>query len=279
MVRGLSRLVALGALVFVVVACGGKTRTEIRFTTLPGEGTKTDDSGLRVEAPKTRGRVGGYAFAQVGLGPDARLFGPYPVKPGKPLSLNDIPPGQYDRLAVYYLPELPAREVSSALTVQAETDEAFREALALQTRTEGLFRDGAAYALFGPLDFKPGERKILQATLIPLTSRVYAADVEAFLPCLDTAGEVRREFVRLEPGAHTSVFLNCSRFDGKGMTYVGTVSLYDAAGNRLDSMTIHKDVSDDTPFSALFPLQPGATHYLYLEYVAEGGRILDLSYF
>lgn len=279
MMRGWCPRVALAALVLIVAACGGKTRAEIRFTTLPGEGTKTDDSGLRVEAPKTRGRVGGYVFAQAGLGADAQLVGPYSVKPGKPLSINDIPPGRYDRLVVYYLPELPASEGANALPVQAESDDAFREALAQRSVTEGLFRDGAAYALFGPIEFKHGERKILQATLVPVTSRVYPADVDASLPCPDTAGKVRREFVRLEPGAHTSVFLNCSLFDGKGITYVGTVSLYDAVGNRLDSMTIHKDVSDDTPFSALFPLQPGVTHYLYLEYEAVGGRILDLSYF
>ncbi len=261
------------AILFVLTSCAfGKPKTEVRFTMLPGEIPSVTPSGFDSTAPAPLAPAGGFVYIQTGFGLDALVLGPYPVKPGKPLICTDIPAGTYPRIALFYSPEPVA-----FVPVIASDDRDFWNKVNMSEFATGIFHDGGAAVLFGDLQIKG--LKVLQATFIPISRLLFDAADPVAPAAADTAGLLRKQFIRIQGGTFTSIYVMLSLFNDEGITYAGTLSLYDVGGVLVDTKALNRPITADLPASVLFNLQPGIPYFLYLEYRAKGNRKLDLSYF
>ena len=260
---------------FFLTSCAPeKTRLEIRFSSLFGETPSRTPSGFDSNAPAPAVPATGFVYIQTSYDSSAAILGPYQVKPGDSLVCSDLPPGQYNRLVLYYSPEpvfLPP--------VNASDDRDFWSRMNTSAIASGTFKDSGAASLFGDIAIGGKGRKIIQATLIPFTNLVFKADSPEVPVSAETAGRIRKQFIRIEGGASESLYVMLSMYNGEGITYAGTLSLYNVAGGLLDSKALNTPITEDLPSSVLFALPPGAPAYLYIEYSAKGNRPFGLSFF
>lgn len=260
---------------FAFTGCSPKL--EVRFSSLPGQVPQFSKGGFENKVPAPVTPAGGFVYIQTGLDEKASVLGPYAVTPGSALIVPDFPKGEYKRLVLLYTPSVPS---PTGLPLTAESDAEFWEKAAAAGFAGELYQDSAAAALFGDIKMKPGRKTILQASLVPLTSMVFNVETQESPLFSDTAGAVCKRFIKLETGTAASVYATLSTFDGEGLVYAGTISLYAADGTLVDTKNFNKHIDEDLPEAVLFSFhgQKGP-FYLYLEYIATGSRRIPLVFY
>lgn len=265
------------ALSLAFFSCSSDGGLELSFSTIPGEGPPKSDSGLEIVTTEPVVPAGGVLYVHTG----DSVLGPYKVQPRVPLHIKDFPIGSFERLALYYLPEPidPSRGTTVDLPSPSSSFDELYQAVSSPRVCRDLFADAGAVAQLEGVTVSRGKKAHHSVTLQPLSATVYSADTEVSPPCPDSNGKVVKRFVRLDPRGAESVYVMISSFDGAGIFYAGTFSLYAADGTRLDTATFNREISEDTPMSALFYFPQGETFYLYAEYISRGNRVLPLFYY
>lgn len=280
--RALAALVSISS-VLLAASCGREAGIEFRFASLPGEVPALNDAGFDNKVPAPAVPAGGVVYIHTGDALDGTtgpILGPYAVTPGSPLTISDFPAGAYERLALYYLPAaIPESKGASGLPAPPADPAEFWKATAAPEIAGGLLGDGGAVALFADITVKKGKKLLLETALIPLSSKVFSASSEEVLICPDSGGSVVKQFIRLDSEGAKSIYIMLSNFDGEGIMYAGTISLYGTNGARLETKTFNKEIASDSPESLLFNLPEGQSSWLYIEYVSSGNRGFPFFYF
>ncbi len=271
-------LAAFASLAFVLLAgsCGREAGIEIRFNSLPGEVPALNDAGFDNKVPPPAVPAGGVVYIHTGKD----VLGPYAVTPGSPLRIREFPAGAYERLALYYLPAaIPDSPGPGSLPAPLADPAEFWNATAAPEVAGSLLGDSGAVALFADIEVKRGRKLVLEAVLIPLSSKVFSAASDDILICPDSGGAVRKHFIKLDSAGAQSLYIMLSNLDGEGIVYAGTISLYGANGARLETKTFNKEIGTDTPESILFNLPSTGDSWLYFEYKSVGNRGFPFFYF
>lgn len=262
-----------------LVSCRNGGETIVQFVSVPGEIPLYNEAGFDNRVPESRVPSGGYIYT-VGTskGETVRLE-PLALVPGTDLVLSGLRSGLYEYLALYYSPELLAPEAAWRLPLPGTVPEEFWLVAGADPVAEELLDNSGAVALFQDLSVRWIRKKKIEAALVPLSSEIFQGPAGNPPRCPDTNGEVRKQFVRLEPNGAGRIYVMLSNFDGEGIVYAGTVSLYSTSGAKLESKTFNRDIPPDNPESVMFTLPFDDVSYLYLEYAAKGSRALPLYYF
>ncbi len=268
----------------LVSGCSFKATTDVSFAFMPGEIPAFTAAGFDNKAPLPLSPAGGFvylrALTEVRGQANAELtLGPFLVSPGVPFVPEGLGPGTYRYVALYYAPEALDPALVSGLPLPGDDRAAFWAFVAEPAVSRDILKDSGAVALFGDLKIKRFRANHLEAALIPLTSERFAASDGLQPQCPDTGGAVRKRFIRLEPAAASSLYVMLTNFDGAGITYAGTVSLYSASGGCIETKNLNRLITPDTPESLLFTMPGDELLYLYVEYVAAGNRPLGLFFF
>lgn len=260
-----------------LVSCGSKTI--VSFVSVPGEIPLYNEAGFDNRVPESRVPPGGYIYV-VGTrkGETVRLE-PLALVPGTELVLSGLPSGLYDYLALYYSPKLLHPDAAGSLPLPGAVTEEFWLVAGAETVAKEILGNSGAVALFQDLSVRWIRKKKVKAALVPLSTEIFRGPAGDPPRCPDTNGEVRKQFVRLEPNGAGRIYVMLSNFDGEGIVYAGTVSLYSSSGAKLETKTFNRDIPADGPESVMFTLPFDDVSYLYLEYAAQGNRALPLFYF
>jgi hypothetical protein len=287
--RGTLRTIALAASLATslvaatfLASCTLSTTADVSFAFMPGEIPAYTAAGFDNNAPAPRSPAGGFVYARlVRSGGDGspETLGPFAVSPGVPFVPEGLSAGKYSSLVLYYSPEPLAEESVRALPALQGPVADFWRAVADPAVSKGILNDSGAVAVYADLKIKRFRKNHLEAALIPLSSALFSA-VDGVQPaCPDSGGKIVKRFIRLAPGQSQSLYVMLTNFDGMGMTYVGTVSLYSAAGGCVDTKNLNRPITPDAPESILFTMTGEETLYLYVEYEALGDRPLGLFFF
>ncbi|HNY16152.1 MAG TPA: hypothetical protein PK542_06260 [Treponemataceae bacterium] len=302
-----ARVTALRALLVGIALCGAalfascSSKLVVHFASLPGDVPVIAKNGFENHVPAPAEPAGGVVYIQTGLSADSAVFGPYPVEPGKDLVIKGFPAKKYDNLALFYAPKpLPSPEGDSSdgtpakangtpsrvqsikvtgLPISAESPGAFWERTASSEVALGVFQDSGAVALFGKTTVHLFRKTVLGARLIPLSSTVFSALDGALPPSPDTAGKVRKQFIKIDGRNSKSLYVMLSNYQGKGVVYAGTVCLYGCDGSILDTKTFNHHIPEDLPESVLFKLPDACDSWLYVEYISAGDTKLPLFFY
>lgn len=302
-----ARVKAVRALLVGVALCGValfascSSKLVIRFASLPGDVPVIAKNGFENHVPAPAEPAGGVVYIQTGLSADAAVFGPFAVEPGKDLVIRGFPAKKYDNLALFYAPKpLPSPEEDASsvapakkgekpgrvlprtvtgLPISAESPGAFWDRTASPEVALGVFQDAGAVALFGKTTVHLFRKTVLGARLIPLSSTVFSAVDGALPPSPDTAGKVRKQFIKIDGRNSKSIYVMLSNYQGKGVVYAGTVCLYGCDGSVLDTKTFNHHIPEDLPESVLFKLPEAGDSWLYVEYISAGDTKLPLFFY
>ncbi|HHU36769.1 MAG TPA: hypothetical protein GXZ47_06025 [Treponema sp.] len=261
------------------VSCGTETEVLVHFVSIPGEVSQYNEAGFDNTVPESRCVAGGFVYAIASRKGETLRKGPFPLTPGEEFILFGLPRGTYDAVLLYYSPERLSQDAVDQLPLPSDSFEAFWDLVASPEVAEVLLNNSGAVAVFKDLKVKWPRKTTVGASLIPLSSNKFIGPEGAPPRCVDTAGAIRREFIRLEPNGAQSLYVMISNFDGDGIVYAGTVALFSAAGEKLETHTYNCDISPNGAESLLFTLPFDEVSYLYLEYAAQGDRALPLFYF
>ena len=262
-----------------LVSCAGKSGVPVHFVSIPGEISRYNDAGFDNRVPESRVQAGGYIYA-VGSrkGKTIRLE-PLPLVPGEEFRVSGLQSGTYTMLALYYSPELLDETAADQLPLPGESPDEFWSLVSSSDVAETLLANSGAVALFKDFPVRWIRKPLVEAALVPLSSERFEGPDGAPPRCPATNGLVKKQFFRLEPNGAERIYVMLSNFDGAGIVYAGTVSLYSASGAKLETKTFNRDIPADGPESVMFTLPLDSVSYLYLEYAAEGDRALPLFYF
>ncbi len=275
---------ALFAILSSAFGCSLDTTTDVRFAFMPGEVPAFNSAGFDNKAPAPLSPPGGVVYLRALKitrgGTDGELsLGPFPVAPGLPFVPEGLEPGNYRYVALYYAPAAIDPAVVANLPLPGEDRAAFWDTAAAPAVSRDILDDSGAVALFADLKIRRFRPNHLEAALVPLTSERFAAADGVQPPCPDTGGAVRKRFIRLDPSSAGSLYVMLTNFDGAGITYAGTVSLYTASGGCVETKNLNRPITPDSPESILFTMTGDESLYLYVEYVAAGNRPLGLFFF
>lgn len=291
--RALAAVIAVFG--FTFVSCTSKV--VVRFGALPGDIPKYANSGFENHVPEPIEPAGGFVYLQTGIDGDPSVFGPFAVTPGADLVIKGLPSGKYEHLALFYSPvplavadaQEPAGDSRkkdvlspvriSGLPVVAANPAEFWDVTGSAPVAGALFRDSGAVALFGKTKIRAIRKTVLGARLIPLSSTAFLSSGGTLPPCPDTAGRVYKRFVKLDSGNAKKVYVMLSNYQGKGITYVGTVSLYGCDGSILETKNFNHRIPEDLPDAVLFNMPENGASWLYVEYIASGDSSLNLFYY
>lgn len=260
-----------------LVSCGSDTI--VRFVSVPGEIPQYNDAGFDNRVPESRVPSGGYIYVVGTTKGETIRLEPLPLAPGKDFVLSGLQAGRYDFLALYYSPALLSGEAAARLPLPGLVPEEFWILAGSDPVARDLLANSGAVALFQDLSVRRIRKKRVEAALVPLSTDLFEGPVGTPPRCPDTKGEIRKKFVRLVPKGANRIYVMLSNFDGEGIVYAGTVSLYSASGAKLESKTFNRDIPADGPESVIFTLPFDDVSYLYLEYASQGERALPLYYF
>lgn len=285
----------------IVLLASCTTKVVVRFPALPGFVPTYTKSGFENHVPEPAEPAGGVVYIQTGLSPDAAVYGPFPVVPGKDLVVTGLPSGTYERLALYYAPVPLATADSSpvggdktgdggkkarlrpvkvtGLPVVASSDGEFWDKTAANGISRGIFGDMGAVALFAKTKVRVIGKTVLGAQLIPLSATVVSPSVNDLPVFGDSAGKVQKRFVKIDRGNASSVYIMLTNMEDRGFVYAGTVSLYGSDGSILDSKTFNKRIPEDLPEALLFKLPETGAAWLYIESITAGDTKLPLFFY
>ncbi len=275
---------AVCALAATLSGCALKPTTDVGFAFMPGEIPAFNAAGFDNNAPAPLSPPGGVVYVRAiravrGRGAVETTLGPFAVTPGQTFVPEGLQPGLYRYLALYYAPEALDPSAVSRLPLPGENRAAFWEEASAPAVSRDILNDSGAVALFADLKVRRFRANHLEAALVPLTSELFAARDGTQPACPDTGGAVRKRFIMLEPGTTGSLYVMLTNFDGAGITYAGTVSLYTASGGCVETKNLNRPITPDSPESLLFTMTGDERLYLYVEYVAAGNRPLGLFFF
>jgi len=260
-------------------SCAGKSETHVRFVSIPGEIPLRNEAGFDNLVPESKAPSGGFMYVIASRKGEVLRMEPLPVVPGEEFVLIGLPRGKYESLALYYSPVLLDTSHVKDLSLPGESIEEFWADVSSSRIAEEILANSGAVAVFRDLSVKWIGKTVVEAALIPLSATVFEGPAGSPPRCPATNGEVRKQFVRLEPNGAGQLYVMLSNFDGEGIVYAGTVSLYSASGFKHETKTFNREIPADAPESVLFALPLDEVSYLYIEYAAEGDRALPLFYF
>ncbi len=294
---GVSRALTVAAVLSAVFFVSCTTKVVVRFDALPGDVPRYSNSGFENHVPEPIEPAGGFVYLQSGIDGDASVYGPFAVVPGKELEIIGLPAGKYEHLAFFYTPvplavsgEPEAASGSrkkgglkpiraEGLPVVAANPAEFWDRTASPPIAGDLFGDSGAVALFGKTKIRRLGKRVFGARLIPLSATVFSPSVGALPPCSDSAGRVQKKFVKIDAGGAKKIYVMLSNYQGRGITYAGTVSLYGGDGSILETKNFNHHIPEDLPDAVLFNLPETGASWLYVEYIAAGESSLNLFYY
>lgn len=297
---GISRaLTVLAAALCAASFTSCSSRVVVRFSSLPGLVPAIAKSGFENHVPAPAEPAGGVVYVQTGTSDNSPVYGPFPVEPGKDLVVQGIPFGSYDHIALFYVPSPLAQSDATAdagtkggvkktvvrpvhvagLPVVAGNDGEFWEKTASPEISGDVFHDTGAVALFGKTKLHFYHKTVLGARLIPLSATVFSSVDAVLPPCPDSAGKVRKQFIKIDGGTSKSLYVMLSNYQEKGIVYAGTIALYGGDGTLLDTKTFNRHLPEDLPESVLFKLPESGTAWLYAEYIAAGDTKIPLFFY
>jgi hypothetical protein len=294
---GVSRALTVAAALSAVFFVSCTTKVVVRFDALPGDVPRYANSGFENHVPEPIEPAGGFVYLQTGIDGDVSVFGPFAVTPGKDLEITGLPAGKYEHLAFFYtpVPLVPSGEPEAAnesrkkgglkpirvagLPIEAANPAAFWDLTASAPVAGDLFGDSGAVALFGKTKIRPFGKRVFGARLIPLSATAFSPTVGALPTCSDSAGRVQKKFVKLDSGGAKKIYVMLSNYQGRGITYVGTVSLYGGDGSILETKNFNHHIPEDLPDAVLFNLPENGAAWLYVEYIAAGESSMNLFYY
>ncbi len=292
-------LTVLAAALCVASFTSCSSKVVVRFSSLPGLIPAIAKSGFENHVPSPAEPAGGVVYVQTGLADTSPVYGPFPVEPGKDLVVQGLPYGTYDHLALFYAPAPLAQAEDAAaagskggerrntlrtvnvsgLPVVAGNDGEFWEKTASPEVAGDIFHDTGAVALFGKTKIRFFGKRVLGARLIPLSATVFSSVDASLPPCPDSAGKVRKQFIKIDGGTSQSLYVMLSNYQDKGIVYAGTIALYGGDGSILDTKTFNRHLPEDLPESVLFKLPESGTAWLYAEYIAAGDTKIPLFFY
>lgn len=297
---GFSRaLTVLAAALCAASFTSCSSKIVVRFSSLPGLVPAIAKSGFENHVPSPVEPAGGFVYVQTGLADTSPVYGPFPVEPGKDLVVQGLPSGAYDHIALFYAPAPLAQADDSAgaeakgsdkkntvqtvhvagLPVVAGNEGEFWEKTASVEVAGDVFHDTGAVALFGKTKIHFFGKSVLGARLIPLSATVFSSVDAVLPPCPDSAGKVRKQFIKIDGGTSQSLYVMLSNYQDKGIVYAGTIALYGGDGSLLDTKTFNRHLPEDLPESVLFKLPESGTAWLYAEYIAVGDTKIPLFFY
>lgn len=262
-----------------IVSCGLVSDPQVAFVSIPGEISQYTAAGFDNSVAESRFPAGGFVYVVASLKGSVLRKGPLPLTPGKDFALSGLPRGSYDTVLLYYTPEQLDQDAVDRLPLPGEDLSAFWELVSATPVAGDLLNNSGALALFKDFTISLFRRTRVEATLVPLSSILFIGPDGSPPRCPDTADAMRKQFFRLEPNGAASLYVMLSNFDGAGIVYAGSVSLYSASGKKLETHAFNRDITPEGPESVLFTLPFDAVSYLYLEYAAKGDRALPVFYF